>query len=188
MFKPAAQWMATALLVVGTLTACTDDRGPTAVEVPLNEIVSAGVVGHSPYSAKLVSTESSELGTVTTAVIDRRGGIINAGRHSLFVPAMAVSRNTEFRMEVLAGPSIIVDLSARSVRGGQQVSVFPIPLFLTLSYESLPSDTDEARLRNVFLFEDSSDYLIPLISWLDTSGKTVSSPITHFSKYGMAIE
>ena len=48
--------------------------------------------------------------------------------------------------------------------------------------------TDLNRLRNVYLYLDSPSYLVPLYSTVSRSSKTISSPIWHFSQYGMAIE
>ena len=204
MLKNPARWMATAALVVGALTACTDVSGPTEVSVPFDESFSAELIDASLYDsqltteaassytritgATLVSTESTEAGTVTIAIVGRRGGTISAGDHLLEIPRKALSEDVEFRMEVLAGGNVVVNLSARSVSSGEAVFLFPVPLTLTLSYRNVLSTADAKRLRNVYLFLDSPSYLIPLSTTLDQKNKTLSSPIVHFSQYGMAIE
>ena len=203
MFKRPARWVTTTALVVAGLTACDDGPGPTGVDVfPPSEDVSADLTGTAydtnfargadSYAlrtgATLVSTESFEDGVVTVAIVGRRGGTITAGRHSLEIPRNAVLEDTEFRMEVLSGSTILVDLSARSVGSGEAVSAFPDELTLTLSYRNVLSSSDAKRLRNVYLHEDSPDQLVRLPSRLDKKNKTISSPIEHFSIYGMAIE
>ena len=205
MFKRPALWMTTAALVVGTLTACDEGPGPTEVNVvPMSESFSADLIDGSLYDsaltlesaslytrttgATLVSTTSSGAGIVAIAVVGRSGGTISAGDHSLEIPRNAVSQNTEFRMEVLGTGSVLVALSARQVATGETVSVFPVPLTLTLSYKGAIDNADVKRLRNVYLYLDSPSYLVPLVSTLDQKNKTISSPVWHFSQYGMAME
>jgi hypothetical protein len=196
--------MTMAALVVGALTACDEGPGPTEVSVPSTESFSAELIGGSHYDtnltleaaslytrttgASLVSTEEYDFGTVTIAVVGRKGGTITAGEHSLEIPKKALEEDTEFRMEVMAGTNIVVGLSARSVRSGEPVSVFPDPLTLTLSFKNVLKTSDVMRLRNVYLYLDSPSYLVPLVSTLDIPSKTLSSPIWHFSQYGMAVE
>jgi hypothetical protein len=209
--------MATAALAVATLSACDEGPGPTGVDVvPPSESLSPELTGTSFYNtgfdyestsfsdtdlvleaaslytqttgATLVSTTSSDGGTVTVAIVGRTGGTISAGDHSLEIPPRAVLQDTEFRMEVLGSGSVLVALSARKVATGEPVSVFPVPLTLTLSYKGVANNADVKRLRNVYLYLDSPSYLIPLISTVSRSAKTISSPISHFSIYGMAIE
>jgi len=200
MYKRPVRWMAAAALVLGTLTACSEGPGPT--EVPVSETLSADLSAAPVYSltvedasfytrttgATLVSAESESFGTMTIAVIGPYGGTISAGDHTLEVPRGAVAEATEFRMEAVAGNRILVDLSARSVSSGEEVSWFPVPLTLTLSYKGVIKNSDAKRLRNVYLYLDSPSYLLPLVSALDKRDKTLSSPIVHFSLYGMAIE
>jgi hypothetical protein len=204
MLKRPARWITTAAFAVGTLTACNDGPGPTEVSVPFSESLSADLLSGSLYDtnlttesaslytrttgAHLVSRETPEAGTVTVAIVGRKGGTISAGDHRLEIPRKALSEDVEFRMEVLAGDNIIVNLSARSVSSGDPVSWFSVPLTLVLGYKSVFSTGDVTRLRNVYLYLDSSSYLVPLLSTLDQKNKTISSPISHFSQYGMAIE
>ena len=198
MFKPMTRWMTTAVLVAGMLTACDGGPGPTEVSLSTSstETLASGsdllLEAASSYTrttgATLVTTTSSALGTVATAVVGSGGGTIGAGDHFLEIPKDAVADATEFRMEVVTGDNVLVALSARRVSTGDPVSMFPVPLTLNLSYKSLGRGTDLKRLRNVYLYLDSPNYLLPLVSTLSKSTKTVSSPVWHFSRYGMAIE
>lgn len=204
MFKRPTRWMATAL-VVGALTACSDGLTPTEPSLDsTTESLSTDLIDASLYDsdptlasatlyteasgAALVPTTRTDAGQVVTMVVGPGGGEIRAGDHSLAIPRNAVSKATEFRMEVVAGTNILVDLSARGVASGKTVSQFSVPLTLTLSYKGIFSGADVRRLRNVYLYRDSPSYLLPLTSVLHKKDKTLSSPISHFSLYGMAIE
>ena len=208
MYKRTIRWMATVALAVGTLSACSDAPGPTDVCTPFGETISAGVIDASYYDAlsstddaieggtlytqatgaTLVSTESFESGTVTIAIVGPDGGTMVAGNHTLDIPRNAVSEATEFTMSVQSGHQIVVDLSARSVVSGDSVTQFPVPLALSLSYKGLIRNSDAKRLRNVYLVEDSPSLLLPLFTTVDKRNKILSSPIWHFSLYGMAME
>lgn len=207
MFKRTTRWMTTAALVVTALTACTDSPGPTELILPLDGGVPADQVtssfydlynteltsdGASLYSsstgARLLTTDTPVDPAVTIAVVGPEGGTISAGVHALEIPRNAVSEPTEFTIETVGGSHIIVDLSARSVQNGQSVSAFPVPLTLTLSYKGLIKNSEARRLRNVYLFQNSPNLLVPLYYTLNQSDKSLSSPIWHFSQYGMAIE
>ncbi len=213
MVKRPFRWMTTAL-VVGTLTACDVGQGLTDVTVDpsgqdiFTELTSADLsasltetdlydsalteASASLYKeitgATLVSTTTTKSGIVAIAIVGPAGGTITAGDHWLVIPRDAVLENTEFRMEAFGGTNILVDLSARTVGSGAVVSSFPVPLTLRLSYRDISKNVDARRLRNVYLYLDSPDYLVPLLQTRNTKTKTISSPILHFSKYGMAIE
>lgn len=198
MLNRPTRWMATAALVVGTLTACQDGQLPTSLD-STTETFSADVIDTSTYdvatgytvfsSGTLLETSTAiEPGNATIAVVGVNGGTISTGEHLLEIPRGAVSEDTEFSMEVKGGSKLLVDLSARRVSSGETVSAFPVPLTLTLSYRGFYTGKDVKRLRNVYLYLDSPSYLVPLISRLDRRSKTLASPIWHFSLYGMAIE
>lgn len=201
MSKKTTRWMTTAALVVAALAGCSDAPGPAEVtEEPkavspydTGPTIQTAMAYVQATGATLASTESEDFGDVATAIIGENGGTLRAGNHTLVIPPGAVGEKTWFRMEVVSGANILVDLSAREVDDGQvdhddPVYKFARPLNLILSYEKVLSNSEVERLRNVYLFLDSSRYLIPLESKINREDKTISSPIEHFSRYGMAIE
>lgn len=201
MLKRSARWMTAAVLVVAGLTACSDGPAPTEVSGPSIETspydtgltIQTAMAYVQTTGASLASTESEDFGDVATAIIGEKGGTLRAGYHTLVVPPGAVGDPTWFRMEVIPGAHILVDLSAREIDDGKvdhsdPVYKFDRPLNLILSYEKVLSKSDVERLRNVYLYLDSPRYLVPLESRIDYEHKTLSSPIWHFSQYGMAIE
>jgi len=204
MFRKPARWMTTGALIVGALlTACSEGPGPT--EVPVSESLSDEAIPVSPYDksltiqtaalyvqttgATLATMESETFGDVATAIIGEDGGTLRAGDHTLEIPPDAVDDETWFRMEVVSGASILVDLKAQDVEDRHPVYEFDVDLKLTLSYKSvLKAGGDASQFRNVYLYLDSPKYMIPLASTLDEENMTISSPIEHFSLYGMAME
>ena len=204
MFKRSVRLLTTAALVVGALTACHEGPGPTEVSQPTAETFPTAWLNGALYDAELtvetaalyaaatgaalVSSDDSPTRTATKAIIGRDGGTISVGGHTLEIPRGAVEENTVFVMEVVAGTSLVVDLSAYEADDGDRVDKFDRDLTLTLSYAGWVSDSDADELRNVYLFQDAEHLLVPLESWLDMNERTVSSPIDHFSQYGMAIE
>lgn len=204
MFKRITRLTTTAALVVVALAACDQAPGPTEVIMPVGEPASPYVVDYTLYDSELSVESASLYSTVTgarlaetdapvesevaTAIIGPEGGSLSTTRNTLQVPPNAVSHPTEFTLEVVGGNHILVDLSARTVNGGQTVSQFPVPLTLTLGYRGLIKNGQVNRLRNVYLFLDSPSYLVPLFFTVNKSDKSLSSPIWHFSQYGMAIE
>ena len=202
MFKRRAKWMATAALVVGALTAC--DEGPGLTEVAVSDGLYDDAINASPYDtgftlqtaalyvestgATLASMESETFGDVAKALIGEDGGTLRAGDHTLVIPPDAVDDDTWFRMEVVSGANILVDLKALDAKDGDRVYEFERSLTLTLSYKDIFSSGDPSQLRNVYLYMDSPQYMIPLSSKVDEKNRTISSPIWHFSLYGMAIE
>jgi hypothetical protein len=179
MFKrPIRSLAAFTMVLAATLAGCNVDRGPTSV---------TAVPSASEESAtwlSLVSTNASETATTVTQVIDSRGGMINVGGHSLIIPRRAVLEDTEFTFTVVGGDHIQVDLKAKRVRDGGTVDTFPLALTLRLSYGNA-NVSDPSRLKNVYMVDG---LLIPLVSSVSTLTRTVASPLSHFSEYGMAIE
>lgn len=199
MLKRPARFMTTAALVVGALLgACADAPGPTEVDVRSPEAspydgltIQAAMMYVQTTGATLVSKESEDFGAVATAIIDEDGGTLRVGGHTLQVPPNAVNEDTWFRMEVVSGANILVDLDAWVYDEGElddRVYTFNRTLNLILSYDGILSKSDLDRLRNVYLYRDSPKYMIPLGSTINTQDKTITSPIEHFSRYGMAIE
>ena len=188
MHKRPVRWMATLALVVGTMTACQDS--PTDVSLPLDDASSevTPATASAYWSGSLVATAFESLGETGEAIIGRNGGTIRVGEHSLEVPRNTVFTDTRFTMQVVAGTSIVVNLNAEDVASGETVSTFQNELTLTLSYRNVYSGADVKRLTNVYLQNDSPFELIRLPSTLSRKDKTISSPIDHFSLYGMAME
>lgn len=197
--------MATAALVVGVLAGCSEGPGLTEVSQPPVESFPTEWLNGALYDtelttqtaalyveatgAMLVSTgEGEQSRGGVKAMVGEDGGMLRVGNHSLRIPRDAVDDPTVFMMEVVLGTELVVSLRAYDAEDGVSVSEFDKDLTLTLSYEGIVTDDDSWRLRNVYLFQDSSNHLVPLYSVLDEENNTISSPIDHFSLYGMAIE
>ena len=75
-------------------------------------------------------------GELVTGVIGPVGGVLEVQEHGLVVPPGAVSSRTEFSMEVIAGNTIEVELTALDAATGEDVGEagFNQPVRLSLSY------------------------------------------------------
>lgn len=135
----------------------------------------------------LVTTDVSVTDETTVQVVGRRGGEVHAGQHSLFIPRGAVSEDTEFSVRLVGGDYIQVELGARRVSDGAEVSTFSKDLLLRLSYADADV-SDPYSLTNVYLADGTTDgTLEALASYVSFSTQTVSSPISHFSGYAMGM-
>lgn len=121
-------------------------------------------------------------------VIDAAGGEVKAGGHILIVPRGAVTAPTAFRMEVLAGSFIQVDLSAVQVSDQAPVSRFPIALRLKLDYKSALA-VNEGRLGVAYLVDGTvTGRQQRMPAFVDYSGRFVDGLISHFSTYALIVD
>lgn len=120
-----------------------------------------------------------------TAMIGPDGGELKLGQQRLIVPAGAVDAPTEFRMKK-SGTKMQVSLTATRVTTNDVGAAgFAKPLALIFSYgnaASLPADL--STLSVVWIRADGTLEAQP--TTLDTTAKTVTGEITHFSDYAMA--
>jgi hypothetical protein len=122
-------------------------------------------------------------------VVGAAGGRVTLGFHELIVPRGAVERPTVFRISKTLGPHVRVDLSATDQRSGEQVTSFPRPVELRLSYRFVPlRGVDPARLVVLWLKDDSATgELVPVPTRVLPESRYVIGSLTHFSQYAMGL-
>lgn len=173
--------------LAAALVLCGCDRMEPTAPVDRNP-VTANYGMLSGYQL-VIGPNWSSLHISNTHVIGRGGGRVTLGLHELIVPPHAVQRPTVFRMTAMLGPHIVLDLSARDQGTGTEVSTFPKPLELRLSYRFLPLvSTQRDRLVVVWLKDDTEfGELVPVPTVVSTQQQYISGTITHFSQYAMGM-
>jgi len=175
----------TALLAIGLAAgiSCSTDSSPTAPQAPvaspslignlLNGLGKAPVVGSllscapQPYASK-------------TAVIGPAGGVLTVGRHSLVVPAGALSQEVEITAEAPADNVV----SVRFQPEGLQFNASRQPV-LTLDYSAC-SVVNSLLPKRIVYTTDRLDVLSLLPSLDNLLTKRVSAPLEHFSRYAVS--
>ena len=173
-----------------TLTSC--DRSDSPSDSPLAP-PSADLLGlfQQNYSFTLINESVlPPLDLRASELIGLAGGSVTLMGHTLTVPAGAVSVPTLFTLVALPTPNIDVDASA-SVTGllGQVLDVgsfgFKKPVTLTLTYSRATNVTNPNKLFIVYFGANGAERLA---STVNSTAKTVSTKLNHFSKYGMATD
>jgi hypothetical protein len=169
--------------LLATLAAC-DQAAPSE---PPAVAVSYALNGKA--NLHLVETTSSAEQASVTTVIAPSGGLVRVGPHDLFVPKHAVLHPTIFTMTVQYGRYVVVELQAIDKVTGAEVSTFPQPLQLKLSYEGVSLDREDVhRLEVVWLQDESvNGRLVPVRTTLQPNERYVIGWVTHFSQYAMGM-
>lgn len=177
------------LATMVTLVSCERMDQMVSPDATPSADLLADQLSRPSYSFKVI-TESviPPIDTKASALIGLNGGSVTLMGHTLVVPAGAVSVPTLFTMVALPTPEIDVDLSA-TVTGllGGVVDVgifgFKKPVTLSLTYSRANNVANASKLFIGYFPGDGT--IEPIKSSVDTSKKTVSAKLDHFSKYGM---
>ena len=127
-------------------------------------------------------------GEVAKAWIGSSGGTISVAAYKLTVPRYAVSSSTLFELKPANDGTYKVELHAYRKINGSMVEVgsrgFDKPVSYTVSYANANGVTDPRKLIIVYLRYDGKAEIQP--SSIDTYRQTVTSKLSHFSKYALA--
>lgn len=167
------------ILAVVTAAACDSPKGTAtrSVLAPRLDATSAG--GYTFFTTDATGDQTK------TVVIDENGGAIRFQGSVLVVPANAVSAPTSFTFRLHVQPTMGADLSAVDANG-QPVTVFPVPLKLTLSYARAKNQIPDPS-KIVVLWVENGIVLGQLPSTADVQGKKVTALVTHFTDYQPAV-
>ncbi len=164
------------LALVGVATAC-DSPSQTATKsilAPRHDAVTSG--GYTLLTTDAIGDQTKR------ALIDRTGGSIRFQGSVLIVPANAVRIPTTFTMRLHTQPYMGADLSAVDMFG-QRVTIFPVPLTLTLSYARAKDQLPRGSTVLIAWIQNGV-VLGTVPSSADVQGKKVTAQITHFSEWG----
>ena len=176
---------ASVLLLALSIAGCDlQETGPSAPEAPIAATTPITVDG---LSFNLINDLSGLIQNVTTSkLIGLDGGSITLLGHTLTVPLGAVTKPTLFVMIVGSDGIVSVDLFAFSIDLlGRRIDIggrgFNKPVDLSLYYgRSQVSDPSK-----LFIAHIEGSRITPLPSTVNTTKKTVSTKLEHFSKYAM---
>ncbi|MEO8089809.1 MAG: hypothetical protein ABI703_05905 [Gemmatimonadales bacterium] len=119
---------------------------------------------------------SSEPYAITRKTIDKDGGTIQVGNHTLVIPRGALKKKTTITAEQVSGRTNSVRFSPEGLR-------FEKPSSLTMSYKNCLV----VLLQKHIVYTDEKLNILEILRSLDLFGqKTVSAPIDHFSRYAVA--
>jgi hypothetical protein len=184
------------LIAVPMLASCSDIQGPAVppTNIERQDGLLGGLVGGL---VELVGDVVGLLGSILSGPdangdavyvwIDEDGGTIKTAAYTLTVPRGAVSRNTRFEVKPTNTGAYMLDLHAyqKSLFGWVNVGSkgFRKPVFLTISYAKANGVTDVNKLGIIYI-ESAKEVELQQTS-VDTRNKTVTSPLSHFSRYAM---
>lgn len=168
-----------ALALIG-LAGCENASQPFGPE-PVGPALSLEASGSISWT---ILDGPEEIGG-THALIGAEGGELRLGNQTLIVPAGAVDAPTLFTMKK-GGSKLRVTLSASRLEYNDiGAAGFAKPLDLIFSYgnvASLPGDPEDLVI--VWIRPDGT--YEPQPTTVDTTAKTVTGEISHFSDYAMA--
>lgn len=186
--------LAALLIATPLLSSCNEATPPiTAVETvqPQQDLIgdllelAGGVIDHL-----IGGTDAN--GPDASAWIGPAGGTVSTAAYTLIVPANAVSKNTLFKIEPTNTGYYIVDLHAYQKGGLLNLSLIDVgskgflkPVTLRMSYANATNVEDPQDLLIVYV---SSGGVEVKTSVVNTTTKTVSASLDHFSKYAMATD
>ncbi len=163
------------ILAVVAAAAC-DSPKSTATRSVLGPRFDASSAGSFTFLTSDATGDQTK-----TATIDQRGGAIRFQGSVLVVPPNAVPGPTSFTFRLHVQPVMGAELTAVDA-SGQKVTVFPVPLTLTLSYARAKNQIpDPSKL--VIVWVENGTVLGVLPSTPDVQGKKVTAQVTHFSDW-----
>lgn len=170
MRHPALRVMAGISLLTATLTlaSCTHDPAATAAAEPLLE---------DGLPIGLITCEPQP-GAVASEIVGPAGGRLQAGRHTLDIPAGALAEPVLITAEAPGDPLSTVRLSPEGL-------TFLQPATLTLDYTHCPA-SGLHQVKRIAYTSDALDILSYLESRDDVARMRVSAELDHFSRYAVS--
>ena len=184
------------LFAVPMLASCNEAQGPIGPtsniarqEALVGDLIETSVdlvEGTIGQIGRILSGSDAK-GDAVSAWIGSSGGTIRTAAYTLTVPAGAVSKNTKFTVAPTKSGLYTVDLHAyeQGLLGLVDVGAngFDKPVSLTISFANANGPVDASKIVVVYIASPSKVQVQP--SFVDLTKKTVSSPLSHFSKYAM---
>jgi hypothetical protein len=187
--KRSFKLLAVALIAITPmLSSCADTNEPSApATVQPQEGLITDLLGGVLRLVGVVLTGPDANGPDVSKWIGPAGGTISTAAYTLVVPANAVSVNTRFDVEPTNTGAYMLDLHAykKGLLGLIDVGAagFNKPVTLTVSYANAEG-VENAR-QIVIVYVKSSSSVEVQATTVNTTNQTVSSQLSHFSKYAM---
>jgi len=126
------------------------------------------------------STSSKGLLVRTLNLVGSLGGSLTNGRWKVTIPANAVEGDATVAIGVLSSTSSSCQLEIMPA----EKNPFRIPVTLTVNCSSVPSTTLKTYV--ILWFDPATSTWVPVQgSKVDLVKKTVSAPLSHFSRYSV---
>jgi hypothetical protein len=162
----------TTALLLAAAVGCGSENSPTA---PVDEAPSA-LVGDLLRNLHLLSC-SAQPYAATTQTVGQAGGVIVVGTHQLVIPADALTSDVTISAEQVPG-------STNSVRFNPEGLQFQKQATLTLDYSNCSLLL--SVLKKV-AYTDEQLRILELLPSIDLRlERSVTAPISHFSRYAVA--
>lgn len=150
-----------AALIFGCSNELTAPTGPALAEAQLQAI-------------SMLTPCKAQPSAEAAAWIGPKGGILRAGKHTLKVPANALSSTIRITMEA---PSSTIN----RVAFGPDGLTFKVPAQLTMSYSNCLTGSDA-----IVYINDNLLIIETTPSQVDPASQTVYGAISHFSDYALS--
>lgn len=173
------------LLLLGTLLSCSPDADRQPFPLAPQEGSEAGA---SPVY-RIEGRLPEGLATISVSqVMGLLGGELHLAGHVLRIPLGALTESAVVSMTVASNGYVEVELKALKVSLlGRIINLgalgFRKPVTLTLTYAWATNVQDPEQLQIMRLKPDGNHELLP--STVDTTRRTVSVQLDHFSRYCM---
>jgi len=171
-------------LVVGTalaFAACTDNS-PSApapqAQVNADLLGSVTTTLSSTLNSLLVSCSNSSTISVSHT-FDKSGGTMRIGAHTFTVPAGALSTPTTITATALKGSTNHIDFQPEGLRFAKSTS-------LSISYANCSLTSGLLPKHIAYTSDDLKQIFEMLDGVVNTSNRTVTSKVDHFSDYVLA--
>jgi hypothetical protein len=184
------------LIAVPILASCSESQGPIAptTNIERQDGLLGDLVGGT---VDLLSSAVKLLGSILTgpdangdaayAWIGSNGGTIKTAAYTLTVPKGAVTKKTKFEVRPANTGQYMLELRAyeQDLLGLVDVGEegFRKPVLLTISFANANGVTKPKKIGIIYIVSSSEVYSQP--SAVDTKKETVTTPLSHFSKYAM---
>jgi hypothetical protein len=172
--------------LLGSTISCADTSTEPFSAPRFNGIDDDGVL--TPVTLTEPAVES-----YVYTYVDGGGGRLSdpVSGHEMKIMPKTVSEGTYFVMKTLAGPNVIVELTAWRKIDGQWVQITTFDdegVKLRLSYANTGVKQPN-KLRVVYLPDgDVNGIMDPLVTLIDKTTKQAQAKLSHFSIYSMAID
>lgn len=181
------------LVAAPFLSSCSEQHDPTSANAVVERqdgLIGDVLNGLLGLVGSLITGPDAN-GDAVTEWIGPAGGTLTTAAYTLTVPAGAVSEATRFRIAPTNTGTYSVDLSAYKKRGLLGLSLIEVgsqgfakPVKLIISYANATNVQSAPDL--VIIYIRSNGTIELQTSIVNTTTKTVTSPLSHFSKYAMA--
>jgi hypothetical protein len=175
--RPSGLLAAIPAVLFALIAACGDVE-PT--NLPESQ---PGMSARRAQSPTLLASCLTDESAMASAMIGADGGMLSAGSAAIFIPPQALRTPTRFTIQLLAGSTLRVRITAR---GGKPFR-FARPVGVMIGYAHCPRQEFLRGSVAVWHVDDATDALLERMATVhDRENATVGFLTTHLSTYAVA--